>query len=110
MDNNEQIQVCEKYGSVFTESPLSMKIGISKNIDEDIWPINGLRHNIEGNTTGWYVWRGEYSSDNDFFFPMHVDHLNETCPSIVKYLGLSPGWRFLITKEYEDVWQDNSLI
>lgn len=103
MDHKEQKEICEKYNSTYTESSPHLKIGISKNIHDEIWPINGLRHNLEGDTTGWYIWRGEYSFEDDFFVPLHVSHLDETCPLVVKYLGLAPGWRFLITDGYEDV-------
>ncbi len=41
-----------------------------------------------------------------FFVPMHVEHLEQICPLILKYLGLAPGWRFLIDEDYEDVWED----
>lgn len=62
-------------------------------------------------TTGWYIWAGEeFSTDPDFFVPLHVKHLNEWCPVVLKYLSLAPGWRFLVTNDYEDVWQDKSLL
>jgi hypothetical protein len=106
----EQKIICERFGSSFHESPLFMKVGISKNIKDGIWPINGLRHHVEGDTTGWYIWAGEYSADKDFFAPMHVEHLRELCPVVIKYLGLAPGYRFLLADNYEDVWQDLSLL
>jgi hypothetical protein len=108
--NKEQKLICERYGSSFYESPVLMKVGISQNIKDGIWPINGLRHPLEGDTTGWYIWAGEYSTDPDFFFPLHVEHLKEWCPKVLKYLGLAPGWRFLLANDYEDVWQDLSLL
>jgi hypothetical protein len=107
---SEQIQICKKFGSEFIESSALMKIGISKNIEDNFWPIHGLRHEINGDTTGWYIWRGEYSADPDFFMPIHTSHITEVCPRVIKYLGLAPGWRFLILESYEDVWQDKSLI
>lgn len=74
-------------------------------------PINGLRHLPEGDTTGWYIWAGEkMESDDDFFKPLHVEHLLDWCPDIKKYLGLPPGWRFLVAGDYEDVWYDESLL
>jgi hypothetical protein len=86
-------------------------VGISLNVKNGLQPINGLRHPPEGDTTGWYIWAGEdFSDDPDFFVPLHVKHLNEWCPEIVKYLGLPPGWRFLIANDYEDVWEDPSLL
>jgi len=74
-------------------------------------PINGLRHFHEGNTTGWYIWAGEFSDAPDFFKPMHLFHLQEYYPELLKYLGLPPGNRFLIdNKGYEDVWFDEGLL
>ena len=107
----EQKNICEKYGAIFFESPPELKVGISLNVKNGLQPLNGLRHPPEGDTTGWYIWAGEdFSDDPDFFVPLHVKHLDEWCPKIVKYLGLPPGWRFLIANGYEDVWEDPSLL
>jgi hypothetical protein len=110
--SEEQIIVCKKYNAPYVEAPSNLKVGISRNVKEGGWPVNGLRHPIDGDTTGWYIWAGEaYSDDPDFFVPLHVEHLKEWRPEILKYLGLAPGWRFLIGEnEYEDVWEDPSLV
>jgi len=108
---DQQKAICERYGSLLYESPLFFKVGISLNVRNQIWPINGLRHPITEDTTGWYIWAGEeFSTDPNFFVPIHVDHLNEWCPIVMKYLGLAPGWRFLVTPNYEDVWEDSDLL
>lgn len=76
-------------------------------------PINGLRHPIDaGHSAGWFIWAGEqFLEDADFFKPMHVRHLIESYPDALDYLGLPPGWRFLIDdKGYEDVWCDEQLL
>ena len=100
-----------KYGAPLVEAPENFKVGISRNVKDGLWPINGLRHPVEGNTTGWYIWAGEdFSTDPDFFIPLHVKHLEEWCPMVLKYLSLAPGWRFLVTENYEDVWEDKSLL
>jgi hypothetical protein len=106
-----QKSICKKYKATYFESPDSLKVGISKNIKTGILPINGLRHPPQGDTTGWYIWAGEeWSNEPNFFVPLHVKHLNEWCPEIIKFLGLPPGWRFLVAGEYEDVWKDLSLL
>lgn len=111
MDYKEQKEICNTYGAPFMEAVPQLKVGISLNIKDLIYPINGLRHPPEGDTTGWYIWGGEeFSDDPDFFVPMHVEHLKEFCPDVIKYLGLAPGWRFLIAPEHEDVWEDKSLL
>lgn len=46
---------------------------------------------------------------DDYFEPCHVEHLETICPSVMPYLLLPPGWRFLIAPDYEDVWFDDTL-
>ncbi|WNG58939.1 hypothetical protein F0U59_32570 [Archangium gephyra] len=106
-----QLRLCAEHGARFVESPLDMKVGISLNVRSGLMPINGLRHPIQGDTTGWFIWAGgEPSSAPDFFQPAHVAHLAEWCPLALKFLGLPPGWRFLVADGYEDVWGDPSLL
>lgn len=99
------------WGAEFVRAHPRDKLGISCNVREGIQPINGLRHPPSGDTSGWYIWAGvELSDDEDFFQPLHVEHVEEWCPGIGKYLGLAPGWRFLIAPGHEDVWFDQSLL
>jgi hypothetical protein len=106
-----QKQICKRYGAEFVPSPNNLKVGIASNVREGIMPINGLRHPPEGDTTGWYIYAGEDLPDNpNFFNPLHVEHIDEWCPKIKKYLGLPPGWRFLFAGDYEDVWADETLL
>ena len=111
MDSKKQKAICNKYHAAYIETPANLKVGISLNVKSGIYPINGLRHYPEGDTTGWYIWGGEYSDADDFFKPLHVEHLREWCPEAIKYLGLPPGYRFLLGENnYEDVWKDETLL
>jgi hypothetical protein len=106
-----QKKICKRYGANYCESPANLKVGISMNVKENIVPINGLRHPPEGDTTGWYIWAGEELSDApDFFKPLHVQHITDWCDDVNKFLGLPPGWRFLIAGDYIDVWYDETLL
>jgi hypothetical protein len=106
-----QREICEKYGAEFCPAPSHEKLGIADNVRTGALPINGLRHPPAGDTSGWYVWAGEeLSADADFFQPLHIKHLDKWCPRIEKYLGLAPGWRFLVADDYEDVWFDPQLL
>lgn len=108
---NSQRALCAKHGAEFYPAPAYQKLGIAENVRTGSFPIHGLRHPSVGDTSGWYVWAGgEMSADADFFKPLHIEHLDEWCPRIQKYLGLPPGWRFLIADDYEDVWFDRSLM
>ena len=109
--SNEQKNICERYNVAFVDTPSFLKVGISLNVKEGLKPVNGLRHPPQGDTSGWYIWAGEeLSEDPNFFLPLHIEHLEEWCPEIIKYLGLPPGWRFLSAPGYEDVWEDKSLL
>lgn len=106
-----QEALCRKYGASFERSEPNLKVGIAVNVKSGLQPINGLRHPPEGDTTGWYIWAGgEPSQDPDFFVPLHVEHLEEWCPQVMRFLGLPPGWRFLIADDHEDVWEDPTLL
>jgi hypothetical protein len=109
--NVRQNEICSKYGvAPSPPDPLS-KVGIAQNVRSGLRPINGLRHPPEGDTNGWYIWAGEeFSEDPNFFVPLHTEHIKEWCPEILPYLALPPGWRFLVTPDYEDVWFDEKLL
>lgn len=106
-----QKKICTSNGAEFKSSPPHMKVGISLNVQNGVLPINGLRHPPQADTTGWYIYAGEELPDEaDFFKPLHVEHLKEWCPDIEKFLGLAPGWRFLVAGDYVDVWFDPTLL
>lgn len=113
MSSPSEIQraICAKFGATYLALDDRLKLGVSRTFDPAQFPLNGLRHPPEGDTTGWYIWSGErFSEDPDFFIPLHVFHLTDRCPEFMKYLGLGPGWRFLIAPGYEDVWFDSNLL
>ncbi|RKQ69008.1 hypothetical protein DES40_1785 [Litorimonas taeanensis] len=105
-----QREVCADYGAIYCPSPFENIIGISAQVKKGEEPIHGLRHPLSEGTNGWYVWAGEYSEDPDFFKPIHTEHIMDLYPSILKFLGLPPGWRFLKAHGYEDVWYDGELL
>ncbi|WP_072016506.1 hypothetical protein [Neosynechococcus sphagnicola] len=110
----KQQNLCKRFGAEYYASPLDLRIGISEQLlnNNKVYPINGLRIVPEGNTTGWYIWGGEKepSLDDNFFQPLCLTHIDYHCSDIIGYLGLSPGWRFLIAPNYEDVWFDSNLL
>jgi len=106
-----QLTVCERFEVSPVAAPPDVKAGVAQNVRDGIWPVNGLRHRPEGDTTGWYIWAGQVLSDEPGFFePLHVGHLAEWCPIVLPYLALPPGWRFLLAPGYEDVWEDEALL
>ena len=106
-----QAFVAERFGCDASPPLPGEKLGISRNTRDGVSPLNGLRHRPAGDTCGWYIWAGEQlSEEDDFFVPLHVEELSAWSPAAVDYLGLPPGWRFLIAPDYEDVWYDPTLL
>lgn len=107
-----QQKTCAKYGAIWCPAPGRMKAGVARNVKSSVLPINGLRHPPTADTTGWYLWAGEADppSDPNFFVPLHVEHVAEWRPEVMKFLGPPPGWRFLTDGNYEDVWEDAALL
>lgn len=106
-----QRAVCQRYELEPMLAPAHLKVGIARNVREGLFPINGLRHRPQGDTTGWYIWAGgEPSDDPRFFEPVHIEHLDKWCADVIPYLQLPPGTRFQIAPGHEDVWEDASLL
>jgi hypothetical protein len=108
--NEEQLSVCKKFGSAYIEALDKEIVGVAlETLDKE--PIYGLRIMPTDNTTGWYICGGPYSDAPDFYQPVCLSHLKERCPTVVKYLSLKPGFKFLIDRAgYEDVWKDPGII
>src|SRR5688500_17617065 len=99
-DVRAQKAICKKYELPFVAAPGGLKVGVSLNVKHGILPLNGLRHPPTATTTGWYIWAGEeLSADPEFFVPLHVAHLGEWCPGVIRFLGMPPGSRFLVAGE-----------
>jgi hypothetical protein len=87
------------------------KLGVPLATLDGRRPLNALRHSLEGDTCGWYIWAGkQMPSEDDAFSPIHADHLEQLCPQIIPYLGLLPGWRVLLALTHVDIWYDASLL
>ena len=107
----QQKEICLRFGAEYELAAAGLMLGISRNFLSGVLPLNGLRHLQEGQSCGWFLWAGEEFSDApDFFEVWHVHHLLERRPDVAKYLGLAPGWRFLVAGDFEDVWFDSKLI
>ena len=106
-----QWEICKKYGAECVPLDPGLKVGVSEDFFSGKLPLNGLRLPPAAGTCGWYLWAGgEMSQAEDYFQPMHAQHLIAKCPQVIPYLGLPAGWRFLVAGEYEDVWFDEKLL
>lgn len=105
----EQISVCERFGSDVVAAALDSKVGIALSTLDRL-PLTAIRHQPANGTCGWYIWGGDYSSDPNFFQPLHVAHIPKYCSTLIPYLALAPGWGVILAPDYEDVWFDESRV
>ena len=54
-----QIEVCGRLGAKPFPTPIALKVGIADNVLAGVQPLNGLRCQPVGDTSGWYIWAGE---------------------------------------------------
>ncbi len=84
----EQRRICSTRGCDFVPVTGDDKVGLALST-VGTEPINGLRHPVVGDTTGWYIWCGDRLSDSaEFFQPTCVDHLIEKLPGVTDFLAL----------------------
>jgi hypothetical protein len=108
---DKQRAICQKYSAEYCPPASRSKVGLSRDVDTNIEPLNGLRHPPQGDSSGWYIWRGpELSDAEDYFQPMHVEHIPQECLEAADFLALPPGWRFLVAPGHVDVWFDEALL
>jgi hypothetical protein len=105
-----QEDVCRRFGAECAPTPLDAILGAALPTLRAGGAIHGLRHALRGASCGWYIWCGDLSADPDFFQPIHAEELTDLAPVVLPYLGLAPGWRFLLTPGYEDAWYDPELL
>ena len=102
--------VCKRMGVQPVEPEPLSKVGVALHTLSQR-PIHGLRHSAQNDINGWYIWCGEYSADDDFFQPLHIEHLEKHLPQVCKYLSLPPGYRLLIDDTgLEEIWFEEGLI
>jgi hypothetical protein len=105
----EQLGICARFGSSVVPVDPTLKVGVALDTLA-LSPLNALRHPPTGDTSGWYVWGGDYSSADNFFQPLHAAHLANYVPALLPYLALAAGWRVLLAPHHEDAWYDPQLL
>ena len=108
--SEEQLSICNKYGSAYIESADDEIVGVALDtLDKE--PLYGLRVMPTHKATGWYIYGSPSSDDPNCYQPVCLSHLKERCPRVLKYLSLEPGFKFLIDNAgYEDVWKDPEIV
>lgn len=104
-----QEDMCRRFAAAFLPPSAEALLGVALESLAPGLPLHGMRHEPQADYCGWYIWAGDSSTDPDFFKPLKVDQLASMAPQLLPYLGLGPGWRFLLAPGYEDVWFDPTL-
>src|SRR5436190_1541333 len=95
-----QQELCHQHNASYVEAADESISGLAIST-EGLLPLNGLRHPLTQDASGWFIWCGQaFSEKDDFFQPTHTRHLYEKYPLIAPLLGLPPGYRFLQAGEY----------
>ncbi len=114
MKNFEEIQqtqqeCCEHYSSNYTPTELEQLVVISDGIYEGAVPVEGVRYPSPSHMTGWWLTTDNYNGDVDTLQSVHFRHIVEKRPELAIYMGLKPGYRFLLGGKDEHVWFDEKV-
>ncbi len=105
----EQAETCARLGFPVIPTTADAMLGVALDSLARS-PLNAMRHPAEHGTSGWYIWGGEYSTDANFFRPVHATHMAQLAPTLIPYLALAPGWRVLLASDRADTWYDPALL
>lgn len=105
MELKAQMKICRQYGlpDVPPEDMVALAVATIGKM-----PIYGQRNFLSAEENiSWFFYCGESSSADDFYQPLHTEHLREMLPSVIKYLRLPPGSKFIIDDQgHEEVWRE----
>ncbi|TRX74776.1 immunity protein Imm33 domain-containing protein [Pseudomonas mangiferae] len=107
MKYSEQKKICDLMSSAYRLAPLDAIIGVAVET-LNLRPIHGVRVKPEGNESGWYIWGGDYSPNDDFFKPVHQSHMSDLLPFLNPYFALDYGYKFIVNEQddYVDIWYE----
>jgi len=106
-----QETVCERFQVEWVEWPRGLKVGVARNVRSGLAPFERTSPSPAGRSHRLVLVGGRSAVPGPgLLLPLHVEHLAEWCPAAIPYLGLPPGWRFLVAPGREDVWFDENLL
>ena len=106
-----QRELCARFGAAYHPCHPQARLGLASNITAATRNLNGVRIEPSGDACGWYLWAGdEWAEPPDFYIPLRAQSAQTWAPLALPYLGLPPGWRFLLREDRIDVWKDLTLL
>ena len=106
-----QRDICAQFGADYLPCHPGMRLGLASNVTAATRNLNGVRIVPSGDACGWYLWAGdELAEPPEFYIPLRAQNIETWAPRAMAYLGLPPGWRFLLREDRIDVWKDLTLL
>ena len=113
----QQRLLCRQEGCIYHPSESDSILGLAIATIGKL-PVTGLRRMPLVDANGWHVWCGDHPLAYDDFlrlpqnFFSHITprELIAHCPEAVKFLGLPPGYRFLVAGDHIDIWYDGDIL
>jgi hypothetical protein len=101
-----QERVCATFGTPYVACPSDSLIRLSPNLRAGTFPIHGVRFAPGEGSCGWYIWSGDESACPEFFLSVEASLLVQWAPITLPFLGLPDGWRFILTHDDVEVWEE----
>lgn len=105
-----QREVCKRFGATHYASDENNTVYFAGET-QGLLPVHGERVRGGENQSGWYVWCGGNRFDrDDFFQEMSVFEFAGRVPLAYSFLGLPPGFKFLVAGGHQRAWLEEGLL
>lgn len=102
----EQLEICNRMKTNCQPPMPHQLVVISDGVYEGL-PVEGVRYPSPEHMSGWWLYTEKYNGDIKTLQNVHVSHLIEKRPDLVKYLGLPSRFRFV--ENTSQIWLDESI-
>jgi hypothetical protein len=100
---NEQESECAKFNVSCMFPFFSQNIAISKGVYEGL-AIEAVH------MSGWWLTTDLFDDDTNSLMNVHFFHVAFKRPEILRFLALPFGYRFLFSKNIENIWYDEKVL
>lgn len=129
---DQQKRLCEEYRAEYLPTPDESLVVVDRRLLEPQGAsggflrrrflgmpqmMRGMRHPPDTTddgqlVSGWWIWFGDKRPRGfeKHYKTVHAAHLPQSLGTVVEFLGLAPGWSFMINEVSRDVWWDDSLL
>lgn len=105
---NDQSAICSAASSAYVQTQLIEMVVVSPDVEAGGAVEQGVRYPFGSPNSGWWIFGSRYSGVIETMLRIHVGHLAQSFPGLVRYLALEPGFCFSLVPQPR-VWFEEEV-